>query len=160
VAKRAAKRQSILPIHTVDNKPFINTKLVTEFVTRVNLAGKKGNLSLSLKCAPRPPDAKPVFVPPEVDARGLDLSVCPCGPGACGAVEGRMENRCQALWSLPGSRCQSIFLIGVAPRGRHSVRSSPKRVMPLAIVTSGRAEKLNRAWLVCGVVAKKGAPGT
>jgi hypothetical protein len=52
----------------IDNKTFINTKLVTEFATRVNLAATEGNLRLGLKCAAPQSDAKPVFVPPRVDA--------------------------------------------------------------------------------------------
>ncbi len=44
--------------------------------------------------------------------------------------------------------CLAICSSVVVTFGRHSVRSSPKRVMPLVMVTSGRAEKLKRAWLV------------
>jgi len=42
----------------------------------------------------------------------------------------------------------AICSTGGVTRGRHSVRSSPKRVMPVVMVTSGKAEKLRRAWLV------------
>jgi hypothetical protein len=68
VAKWPANRQRISTTHVIDNKYFIDTKLVTEFAAPVDHAATKGNLRLGLKCASRQPDAKSVFVPPRVDA--------------------------------------------------------------------------------------------